>query len=103
MSKALRGCRMETVDDRELLATATAQFNLALQFFPRADAKMSTLFGYYLGMLAFLGANAPAPSSWPLMLWIPYSLAILAIGASLVSSTRLVSDHSYERTVYNFL
>jgi hypothetical protein len=74
----------EHLGEEQLLANAINQFNIVMQFFPRADAKMSTLLGYNLGMLAFLGANSPGFDKWTLTMWILYPVALALIGTSLI-------------------
>ncbi len=71
-------------DEEKLLANAINQFNVVLQFFPRADAKMSTLLGINIGMLAFLGTNVPPFQQWTLALWIACPLALVLMGISLL-------------------
>lgn len=71
-------------DEEKLLANAINQFNVILQFFPRADSKMSALLGYNLGMLAFLGANVPPFQSWTVALWIVCPTALICMGVSLI-------------------
>ena len=85
------------VDEEKLLTNAVNQFNLVLQLFPRADSKMSTLLGYNLGMLGFLGANAPRFQDWTLLLWVVYPLAVLFVGLSLV----FVYKSSYPTIISN--
>ena len=66
------------------LKDARDQLNLILSFFPRVDAKLSTILAIDTGMLAALSAVVPHPHEVTRWMMIPAIVAVLLLFASYV-------------------
>ena len=66
------------------LKDARDQLSLVLSFFPRVDAKLSTVLGINTGMLAALGLSFPPLQKMTPLLWIAPVLALALLIASYI-------------------